>query len=101
MLRNWDSSLQTLRGININFVPNDLTGERDDVVGVRVRHENTAGLQELGSRVQALRAEFIVTEGPKQLAHQDVSLDVSLEHAHIPSEESHPILKVLLNDHVS
>ncbi len=51
LLRDGYSCLQTLRCVEIYLVPNDLTGERDHIVGVWIRNEDAAGLQEFGSRV--------------------------------------------------
>ncbi len=101
LLRKRNSSLQPLGWVNIDLVPNDLTGERYDIVGVRIRNEDTAWFQKFGCRVQAFRTEFVVTKRSQKLAHQNVALDVSLKHAHISCKKCHSIFEFLFYDHVS
>ena len=102
LLGEADPSRDTLIRVLPYLVPEDLATERHEMVCIGPRNVDTIGLQELFGRDQALGGQFVVAEGPKQLAHQDVTLHVfDLDVAHVSRDQLDAVLEVLVEDHVS
>ena len=62
LLGDWDSCLETLRSIGIDFIPTNLTGERHHIIRVRIWNEYASFFQEFWCGIQAFWTEFIISK---------------------------------------